>query len=214
MPSTLVHLGLAALLAAGLLGAAFRPRTVLVVLAATALPDLDAFLGLVVVGAHRAALHTLVVPAVLGLALAVDDRHGRGWVRARWGRDGVHTAGVALLAMAVAGIGLDAFTSGANVFYPLVDQFVAIDGKAVLSDQRGLVQTFVDLSSEEPAAGAGVGNTSTVHYSSGVDPQAGAEPADVERIFPLVRSGWQLLLVVAGTVTLGGRALLGDGRGD
>lgn len=205
MPSTLVHVALAGLLAAGLLGAAFRFRTVLVVLAVTAIPDLDSFIALVLPNTHRAALHTLLLPLLIGLAIVIDDRWGNGWLRQRYGSDGVRTAGVAVVALAVAGVGPDLFTSGANAFYPLFDQFLVIDGKAVISNQQGFVQTFVEFGSEEPAGGTGVGSTNTTHYDSGVDPTEGKEPADVERIFPLVRSGWQLLIVVASTVTLAGR---------
>jgi hypothetical protein len=146
-----------------------------------------------------------LIPLVLGIALGIDERWGRGRVRERYGADGVRTGAVALLAFALAGVGLDLFTGGANAFYPLYDQFLVIDGKAVLSDQQGFIQTFIEFESEEPAGGTGVGSTNGTHYSSGVDPTPGAEPADVERIFPLVRSGWQLLLVVVGSVTLAGR---------
>ena len=50
MPSTVVHLALAGLLAAGLLGEWFSRRSLAVVLVVTVLPDLDAFVGLVVQG--------------------------------------------------------------------------------------------------------------------------------------------------------------------
>lgn len=206
MPSSVVHLALGGLLAAALLGSAFDRRAVLIVLGATAFPDLDAFVGLFISGAHRAAFHTLVLPIVIGGLIYLDERREEPWLRSRYGPNGVRTATVALLAFAVAGVGLDAFTGGANVFYPLVDQFVAIDGEALLSNQRGFVQTFIDLSSEEPAAGTGVGNTSSTHFDSGVDPVAGPEPENVERVFPIVRSGWQLLLVITGGVALAGRA--------
>lgn len=207
MPSTLVHVALAGLLAAGLLGAAFRFRTVLVVLAVTALPDLDSFLALLLPNTHRAALHTLLLPLFAGLLILIDDRWGRGWLRERYGAIGVRTASVSVVALAVAGVGPDLFTSGANAFYPIYDQFLVVDGKAVISNQRGFVQTFVEFGAEEPAGGTGVGSTNTTHYDSGVDPSEGTEPANVERIFPLVRSGWQLLIVVASTVTLAGRFL-------
>jgi len=79
--------------------------------------------------------------------------------------------------------------------------------KAVLSNQRGLVQTFVELDPPEPQGGGGEqpSTTENTHYSTGVDPASGDEPEDVERIFPVVRSGWQLLVVVAGYGTLAAR---------
>lgn len=205
MPSTLVHLALAGLLAAGLLGSAFGWRSLGVVFIATALPDLDSFIALVLPNTHRAALHTLLLPLLLGVLLVADERREDSWLRDRYGATGVRTAAVAIVAMAVAGTGPDLFGSGANAFYPLYDQFLVIDGKAVLSNQQGFVQTFIQLGSEEPAGGTGVGSTNTTHYDSGVDPVSGPEPEDVERVFPLVRSGWQLLLVIASGVTLTGR---------
>jgi len=106
----------------------------------------------------------------------------------------------------LAGIGPDLVGAGANILYPIHDQFYAFNGKLELSTQRGLVQTFVDLGSQaSDGGGAGVGSTAEVHISSGVDPTRGPEPADVDRVFPVVRSGTQLLLVVTSMVVVGGR---------
>jgi len=202
MASTLVHVAVAALLAAALLGPALDRRSAVVVLAATALVDLDTFLGLVVQGAHRAASHTLLLPLLGGALVYYDVRVREDPWLARWHPHGARVAWVAVVAVAVAGIGLDMVINGVNAFWPLHDQFYTVDGKALLSDQRGLVQTFVELAPPEPAQGDGGGTqprtTQNTHYSTGVDPSTGRERADVERVFPLVRSGWQLLLVVAG----------------
>lgn len=196
MPSTLVHVAFGGLVAAALLGPAFGKRAVAVVLVAVAIPDLDTFLGLWVVGGHRSILHTLVFPLVLGGVLAWETRRRDSRIRSRWGDDGVRTAWVAIVALTVAGIGLDLFSNGVNVLYPIHDQFIALNGEALLSTERGFVQTFIEFGSEEPAAGTGVGTTNTTHYETGVDPSTGAEPKDVERVFPLVRSGSQALLVL------------------
>jgi hypothetical protein len=205
MPSTLVHLGLGAVLAAALLWRAYDARSLAVVLGATAFPDLDTFLGLWIRGGHRAILHTVLLPLALGALLVWDLRlRERSWLRGRWGDRGARTAGVAVAALAVAGIGPDLFTNGVNVFYPVHDQFYEVTGKAVLSDQRGLVQTFVDLSppstgeGETSVVGTSVGSTNDTHYSTGVDPTSGDEPTDVERTFLLVHSGMQLLVVALG----------------
>jgi hypothetical protein len=200
MASTLVHVALAGLLAAGLLGDAFDRGSVLVVLGATALVDADAFLGLVVEGTHRAAFHTVLLPAAMA-ALAYYDLQVReeSWLR-RWRPDAGRVAGVTVLAVAVAAIGLDMVINGVNAFYPLHDQFYTVDGKALLSNQRGFVQTFVELEPETNAAAGTteVKTTGDEHYSTGVDPQKGSEPADVERTFFLVGSGERLLLAVTG----------------
>jgi hypothetical protein len=200
MPSTVVHLAIGGLIAAALLGDEFDRRAVAVVLAATAVPDLDTFAGLVVQGGHRALLHTLVLPAVGGAALAYDTRlRSRSRLRDRSGSRGIRIAWVALAALLCGGILPDLMTNGVNAFYPLYDRFVTVDGELLLSNQRGVVQTFVDLSTEPERT------TENTHYWTGVDPSPGAEPENVERIFPVVRSGLQLLVVLLGTFTLGAR---------
>ncbi len=202
MPSTLVHLAVGGLVAAGLLGAAFDKRALVLCLAAAALPDVDTFLGLFVQGGHRAILHTLLLPALLGVGLALASREGVvsgqqltvGWA--------------ALAALTFGGIGPDLFTNGVNALWPVHDEFVRLSGEALLSNQRGFVQTFVEL---EQGGSTSVGTTETVHYRTGVDAAAGPDPENVERIFPLVMSGTQLLLVLTSVVVVGGR-LLADYR--
>jgi hypothetical protein len=201
MPSLLVHLAVGGVVAASLLGASFDRRSVGVVLAVTAVPDLDTFTGLYLQGTHRALLHTLLVPLVLGGLLYYDRRvREQSAIRARWGERGQRVAGVALAALLFGGIFPDLMTNGVNAWYPLHDQFYTFDGEALLSNQRGIVQTFVELSPPETER-----TTANTHYWTGVDPTRGAEPEDVERIFPLVRSGFQLLVVALGTFTLGAR---------
>jgi hypothetical protein len=204
MPSTLVHLGIGATVAAALLGREFDARALGVVLLAVAFPDLDTFLGIWVQGGHRALLHTVLLPAALGVGLLADARYRGRFVR-RYGARGLRVAGVAVTAMAVAGIAPDLVTNGVNAFYPVYDQFIQITGELKLSNQRGVVQTFVEFESPEPAAGTSVGTTETTHYSTGVDPEAGAEPENVERVFPVVTSGMELLLVGVGVLTAGAR---------
>jgi len=200
MPSTVVHLAIGGIVAAALLGDEFDRRAVAVVLAATAVPDLDTFVGLVMQGAHRALLHTLVLPVATGAALTYDTRfRRRSRLHDRWGGRGVRVAWVALAALLVGGILPDLMTNGVNAFYPLYDRFLTVDGELVLSNQRGVVQTFVDLTADPQRT------TENTHYWTGVDPSQGTEPKNVERIFPVVRSGFQLLVVVLGVFTLGAR---------
>ncbi|MFC4357164.1 metal-dependent hydrolase [Halobium salinum] len=200
MPSTVVHLAVAALLATALLGREFRPRTVAVVLLAVALVDADAFVGLYLPGAHRSLFHTLLLPLVLGVALLVDTRlRERSALRERWGSGAVRVAWVVAAAVLFAGIFPDLFTNGVNAFYPLHDRFYTVDGRLALSNQRGLVQSFVQGPPET------VHTTENLHYRTGVDPSPGAESATVERVFPVVNGGWQLMLVIVGAVTLGVR---------
>ncbi|MFB6095912.1 MAG: metal-dependent hydrolase [Haloferacaceae archaeon] len=212
MPSTLVHVALGGLVGTALLADEFDARAVAVVLVAAALPDLDSFTALVLAGSHRALLHNLLLPALVTGALAYDTREWRlqnrlagshrslrpGRLRRRLGDRGVVLAWAALAAFVAGGVLPDLFTNGVNVFYPLHDAFYTVDGKLLLSNQRGIVQTFVDLSPPRPAP-----STKDVYYVTGVDPSPGAEPEHVERVFPLARGGWQLMLILvsAGVVS-------------
>lgn len=213
MPSTLVHLAFGGLLAAALLGADYDRRAVAVVLAATAVPDLDSFAVVLFDGAHRALLHTFLLPALAAALLVVDTRlRGRSLVIDRYGPRGVRVAWVGIVACTLAGIGLDFVTNGVAPLYPFVDQFYAFDGKLELSTTEGLVQTFV-----EPAAGSGpapesVGSTENVTYTTTVDPEAGGgvEGATTERTVPIAWSGWELLVLVTGTAVTLARFRLGE----
>jgi len=218
MPSTLVHVAFAGLLAAALLGPHFDRRAVLVVFALTALPDLDSFVAPFFVAGHRTVGHTFLIPAVLGLALAVDIARENSYVRRRWGAYGVRVGWVGVLALAVSGIGLDFIEAGVNPLWPLHDQFYVLDGRIEISDQRGIVQTFVDLSPEpEGSGGSGgsvgpeaLGSSQEVNMSTGIDPDPDGNEADPERIFPIVRAGWQLHLLVTGLAVTAARLRLDD----
>lgn len=211
MPSTLVHVAIGGLVGAALLTDKFDARAVAVVLAAAAVPDLDTFAGLLIVGGHRSLFHTLLLPMGLATVLAYDTRTtrfgrwlsthrpvlGPGRVRERWGDRGVRLAWVAVASLLIGGILPDLFTNGVNAFYPLYDAFYTVNGELLLSNQRGIVQTFVELSPEPetPSTGERV-------YVTGVNPSAGEPPEDVERVFPVVTAGWQLLIVLASAFVL------------
>jgi len=212
MAGTVVHLAFAGMLAAAFLGEAYDKRAVAIVLAITALPDLDSFVALVSTAGHRTVLHNFVIPTVAALALTVDLRvRDESWLRQRWGARGVRIAWVSILAYAVAAVALDMVSGYVNPLYPIHDQFYTLEGKLVISDQRGIVQTFVEtggsggesmsVPSPEPQ-----GSSEEVNLSTGVDPDpdGATEETDPERIFPIVREGWQLVVLVVGTaVTLG-----------
>jgi hypothetical protein len=190
----------AGLLAAALLGEEFDARATAVVLGVTVIPDLDAFVSLVSTVGHRTALHTLVLPGLVALALLADTRwRERSDLLERYGDRGLRVAWMSVLALAVAGIGLDLVTGGANPLWPIHDQFYRVSGKVELSTQRGLVQTFLDLDGGSPSPQS-LGSSEEVFVSTGVDPQPGSESKTVDRVFPVVRSGWQLLVLVVGTI--------------
>jgi hypothetical protein len=208
MPSTLVHAAVGGLVGAALLATEFDARAVAVVLAAAAVPDLDAFSGLVLPGAHRSLFHTLLFPALVGGLLLFDTLRTESHLRGRFGDRGVRIAWVALAALCFGGILPDLVTNGVNALYPAVDAFYTVDGKLLLSDQRGLVQTFVEI--QPPERTEPRPSTRTLHYSTPVDPSPGKEPADVERVAPVFQAGWELMLVVVSAVVVGVR--LWDGR--
>lgn len=205
MPSTVVHLALGALLAAALLGEEFDARSLLVVLAVVAFPDLDTFVGMAIPGTHRAVFHTLLVPLAAAVLLAWDTRsRERSRLRARGDRWPT-VAWVALAGYVLAGIGPDLFFNGVNVFYPVTDQFVKLDGKLYLSSHDGLVQTLWSFGDEGSSA---VGTTETVHYRTGVDVARGPDPAEAERVFPIAMNGLQTLLILTAAVATPARLWL------
>ncbi|PSQ13005.1 hypothetical protein BRC93_00460 [Halobacteriales archaeon QS_5_70_15] len=211
MPSTVVHVGFALLLAAALLGPAYDRRALVVVAGAVAFVDLDAFVALVVPNTHRAAFHTLLLPLAVGTYLYADTRLAqRSTVRERWGDRGVRVAWTALVAVLVSGIGLDLFTAGGvNPLYPLFDQFYAFTGSVKWSSAEGFVQTFVEVRPPDTDGSTGGGGTvdvggrgSTREYrvDTAVDPTEGPEDPGVERVVPVAYAGWQTTLVASGAV--------------
>jgi hypothetical protein len=200
VPSTLVHLAVGAMVGTALLGERFTLRALAVVLVAAAIPDLDSFLFVFWGGAHRTALHTFALPAVVATGVYWDAQvRQASALRGRFGPDAPYVAGVGLVSLVAGGIFPDLFTNGVNALWPLHDEFVRINGRAIFSDQRGFVQTFVEFAPEEPAPTRTTQNT---QYSTGVDPNPGRKPSQPkpkkppERIFPLATQGWQLMLVV------------------
>lgn len=206
MPPTLVHAALGVLLALALLEEAYSRRAVLVVAVAAAVPDLDALLSVVVPGLHGAALHSLLVPLSLSLLLRWDSRREGSWLRERYGARGVRVAWVAVLAYVVAGTGLDLFNlTAANPVWPLDTMYYAVVGRVEYTTTEGFVQTFYRY---DPA-GRFVHDVGQRGRPPGFcNPSALAptcEGASAERVLPLLQSGWQTLLVLAGAVLVAGR---------
>jgi len=205
VPSTLVHVAVGGLVGAALLGDRFTPRAIAVVIVVGAVPDLDSFLAPVIAGAHRSALHTLLLPALLGALVYVDARVlDRSRLRERWGPGAPYVAGVAVAALLAGGVLPDMVTNGVNALWPLHDQFYTVDGELKLSTTEGLVQTFVDLS---PEATSRASTTDNTRYSTGANPTPWKEDdAPVERVFPVVTAGWQLMLVGLSAATVSVRS--------
>jgi inner membrane protein len=204
MAGTVVHMAFSGLLAAALLGAAFDMRSLLIVVAVTALADLDAFVAIVSTAGHRAVLHNFVLPAGAAALLWLDTRRpDSSVVRGRWGAYGVRVAWVTIVAYAASAVALDFVSGTINPLWPIHDQYYVLEGKIELSDQRGIIQTFIELGKDGTPKAQGLGSTADIELSTGVNPDPEGTETDPERIFPIVRSGWQLVLLVVGTaVTL------------
>ena len=217
MPSLVVHYALTGLLAATLLGAAFDKRSLALSLVVVTLPDADAFIALYAAAGHRAATTNLVIPAVLAVVLAIDlYAREESYIRRRWGSYGVRLAWFSVFLYAVAHVLFDAVvTGGANLFWPLHDKFYVLQGDFELSSQRGVVQSFVELDTNGGTNGGvqasvdSYGNTSSVQMSTAVNPGSDGEGGTPERIFPIARGGWQLYLLVVGTVVTVTRLIIG-----
>ena len=198
MPSTIVHLALAGLIAAALLGEHFDRRALAVVFVVIAIPDLDSFL-VFTDAAHRTALHNVWLPVVAATLLWVDLRvREESVVRGRWGAWGVRVAWVTILCSLFAHVALDLTDGFVNLLWPVYDQFYMLDGSIELSDQRGIVNTFSE--GGIPLLEA-QGTTEEYEITTGVDPGEGK----TERVFPVVRAGWQLVVLVVGTLVTAAR---------
>jgi hypothetical protein len=203
MPPTLVNVAVGALLGVALLGAAFDRRSIAVVAAVAAVPDLDAALGLAGVGAANATLHSAFVPlgaaALLYYDTAIADRSRLG---DRYGWYGVRVAWVAVAAYAVAGIGPDAFSPESAAFlYPISGRYYAVTGGFLLSTQDGIVQTYVAFADGWFEL-ASPGTVETHHVDTWID------PAGEERRLGIVESGWQAVLVATAAVAVPAKGLV------
>ncbi len=208
MPSSVVHVAFAFLLAVGLLGRFYDRRALAVVFAIVLFPELDTALGWFMAGAHRTVLHTMVFPAVAAVALYWDSTRDGSWIRDRWGARGVRIAWVGLFVHTFAHVALDwAHLEGINVLWPLHDQFFNLDGEFAFSTTEGFVQTFVDIS-EDPETGQGVidagqgGTRAETHVANPAQPSADPDPGPVDRRFPIAVRGWQLYLVFTGAFAI------------
>ena len=216
MPSSVVHAALAVALAVGLLGRFYDRRALAVVLVVVVVPEVDTALGLVIAGAHRTVLHTMVLSAVAAPLLYLETTRERSVIRGRWGARGVRIAWVGLLVHTFAHIALDwTHLEGINLLWPVLDRFFALEGEVYLSASEGFVQTFVDVG-RDPETGrsvidAGQGGTrAETHVSNPAQPDPEPDPGPVDRRFPIAVRGWQLHLLLTGAFVVAARRLQSD----
>jgi len=216
MPSSVVHAALAVALAVGLLGRFYDRRALAVVLVVVVVPEVDTALGLVIAGAHRTVLHTMVLSAVAAPLLYWETTRERSVIRGRWGARGVRIAWVGLLVHTFAHVALDwTHLEGINLLWPVLDRFFALEGEVYLSASEGFVQTFVDVG-RDPETGrsvidAGQGGTrAETHVSNPAQPDPEPDPGPVDRRFPIAVRGWQLHLLLTGVFVVAARRLQSD----
>jgi len=204
MPPTLLSVAVGILVSIALLGAAFDRRSLTVVGIAAAFPDVDAALSAFGVGATNATLHSIfVVLAAAGVLYYDTEQREESWLRSRYGWYGVRVAWVAIAAYAVAGIGVDLFsTESVALFYPLSDRYYAIVGKFVLSTQEGVVQTYIQIGNGWLAS---PGTTASYHVDSWWVPEDG------ERRLRLIESGWQAIIIVTAAAAIPAKRLVARG---
>ncbi|WP_254523945.1 metal-dependent hydrolase [Natrinema caseinilyticum] len=199
MPSTVVHVAFAGLLGVALLASTFDTRAILVVMGCTAVLDLDTLIGVVVPGTHRAALHNVWIVLLPAAVLLWDGTiREESIVRERWGEYGARVTWTTLAALLFAHVLFDAFFNGVNLFWPVHDRFYDLSGTLLVTDQRGLVQTFVELDAGAIADSTARGTTENTHYRTGFDPTRGEPATDVERIFPIAATGERFVLTITG----------------
>lgn len=209
MPSTIVHLGFAFLIAAAILTDHLDRRALLVVSVVIIIPEVDTLLGPFMDGAHRAVGHNLVFPALVTIVLAWDCWwRADSTLRKRCGEWGVQVSLATMVALFFAHLLLDwAHLEGINMFWPLYDSFYRIEGELYVT-ASGVTQTYVDLSEGDVGS---VGTTADTHISNPVEPTA--EPTEdptVKNTIPFAATGWELYLVVTGLFVLGARRLQGE----
>jgi hypothetical protein len=216
MPSSVVHAGFAFLVGVGLLGTYYDRRALVVLVAVLMLPEADTLAGLVLEGAHRALLHTMLLPLVVGPLLYWDTTREDSWLRDRVGAYGVRLAWVGLFVHVFAHVWLDWYhLEGVNLLYPVLDRFFKLDGEAYLSTAEGFVQTFVEVGTDPDTGSTAVdvgqgGTTRNTHVANPAQPARDPERGPTDRRAPVAVQGWQLFLVVAGLFSVAAKHVQGS----
>lgn len=198
MVSTVVHVSVAILICCALLpDDVFSLKSLLIAVTPVALLDVDAFFFVVSEGLHRSLFHNILLPTVVIIIILYDSLlREDSYISKFLNPSHVATvAAVSYISVMFAGIGLDFSDTGVNIFWPLHDQFYTLEGKLVISSSDGLVQTFV----EEPVKNVfertnDTRTTESFVYRTPANPNPGS-PDPAERIFPIARDGWRIVLI-------------------
>lgn len=195
MPSTVIHLSLAFIIACTLIpNNMFTVKSLLIVSAPVIFLDIDAFFYVVEEGLHRTLFHNVVLPTVIVLIFFYDIFiRDESYTKKRFDKT---TATILIAtsytAVVIAGLGLDFADTGVNLFWPIHDQFYTLEGKFVLSSEKGIVETFSEFGDEESAS-----TTDNVVYNTPINPSS---PSESERVYPIAYKPWQLVLIIASIV--------------
>lgn len=200
MPSTLVHMAIGALLGAAMLDEKLDKWAVLALMLAAMLPDVDSFISIFYPGMHRTLLHNLFFPALVFLPIFLDLQRENSFIEREWGEHAAHVMLACFVALTFAGIGLDAVGSGANLVWPVQDQYYHVSGVLVYEMPGGWENTLMDPDS------SGRGSTGEMYYGTAVDPER-PHGVDIgsQRRFPFFGNGMQLLFSMAAFLVVGYR---------
>lgn len=185
MPPVTVHIALGGLIGTVLLAEYFDTRSILIVMGAAGVSDLDVVFEVFMSGAHRTVFHTLILPLGLGIILGWDI-YGRenSFIATRWDAYGIRVIWVSIVTLTLAQILLDSFGSGINAFWPLYDRFYMLSGDVSIIYNNGFQVDFVKIIE--------LGTTADTYYGTGFD----TKNVGGKRRFPVALTTEQVALQI------------------
>lgn len=198
MVSTIFHLSFGLLIGTALIENKFDIWAFLTVAIFSLLPDVDTFFNIWFLGAHRTYLHNLFIPVILSGLLYFDIRRENSFIEKHW-ESGKKVLKVSIIALLVAGIGIDMFGSGVNLFYPVQDQFYDFSGKIEFGTKSGLVQTIFKLDDIDR------GSTETMKYTATHSKEKTPQKEEVNKIYLISANGVRFFFGIAGILIAGYR---------
>lgn len=191
MPTALFHLAFGLLLGAAVLQEDFDIWAALAIGTFVLLPDVDMSLNLLYSSAHRTFLHNIFVP--LGILIVVLwDTRWRAWsfIENHWGKHGEKVLLAGVLVLAVAGIGVDMFGSGVNLFYPAQDKYYNMNGEVEFSWEEGLTTTIFDVDRIDRSSTESFSYTLAHHKEK-------TETGDTQKIYVVSGNGVRLFFSIS-----------------
>jgi inner membrane protein len=206
MVSTVIHVSVALIIGCALLPSRnFSYKSLGIVGLSVALLDADAFLFFIADGLHRTVFHNIVFPTIILFLILTDTLYRENSFLSDYIRKDVLVplSVVCYIAVLCAGIGLDYSDNGANLLWPLHDQFYSLSDKFVISSESGIVQTFINSPSKIVAENP----ERTVGTTSFTTPASQASESSNPIEFGIVYSGWGLIMIITSLITVAVRSL-------